>query len=301
MSATCLLFLLLPLVSAQTYHWGACRTPKVQPGFSLKEYLGRWYEIEKLPASFARGKCIEANYEMRKDGTIRVLSSQFYKDKVRTAEGTAVIHDPREPAKLGVSFSYFTPYSPYWVLSTDYTSVAVVYSCIDILRIFHVDYAWILGRSRFLPPETVEYARDLMMKEGIDLFRMRVTDQTGSTGSSSGAPRSTDCGPADEQQRLSARLQKLITGGKMKWVVWVCVLLSLVSCHLTEARVIPEGVPYDEPPAVPYWPYSTSDFWNYIEYFRSIGAYNHINEMARAFFAHQHLGDTLGYETNAGH
>lgn len=61
------------------------------------------------------------------------------------------------------------------------------------------------------------------------------------------------------------------------------------------------SVPYDEPPAVPYWPYSTSDFWNYIEYFRSIGAYNHINDLARAFFAHQHLGDTLGYETNEGH
>ena len=58
---------------------------------------------------------------------------------------------------------------------------------------------------------------------------------------------------------------------------------------------------YHEPPAVPYWPYSTSDFWNYVEYFKSIGAYNHINEMARAFFAHQPIGDTLGYETNAGH
>lgn len=60
-------------------------------------------------------------------------------------------------------------------------------------------------------------------------------------------------------------------------------------------------MPYDEPPAVPYWPYSTSDFWNYVEYFRSIGAYNHINEMARAFFAHQQLGDTLGYDSTAGH
>ncbi|KAK0133160.1 Otospiralin [Merluccius polli] len=60
-------------------------------------------------------------------------------------------------------------------------------------------------------------------------------------------------------------------------------------------------VPYDAPPAVPYWPYSTSDFWNYIEYFKSIGAYEQIHEMARAFYAHQHLGDTLGYETNEGH
>ncbi|XP_042255737.1 apolipoprotein Db [Thunnus albacares] len=179
MSTVYLLLLLLPLVSAQTYHWGPCPTPKVQPGFNLQQYLGRWYEIEKLPASFERGKCIEANYGIRRDGTIQVLNTQFYKDKLRKAEGTAVVHDPREPAKLGVSFSYFTPYSPYWVLTTDYTSMAVVYSCIDILRLFHIDYAWILSRSRFLPYETVSYAKELMINEGIDLFRMKATDQKG--------------------------------------------------------------------------------------------------------------------------
>ncbi|XP_071751583.1 apolipoprotein Db [Centroberyx gerrardi] len=174
-----LLVLLLPLVSAQTYHWGPCPTPKVQPSFNLQQYLGRWYEIEKLPASFERGKCIEANYGIRSDGTIQVLNSQFYKDKVRTAEGTAVVEDPREAAKLGVSFSYFTPYSPYWILTTDYSSLSVVYSCHDILRLFHVEYAWILGRSRFLPPQTVQYAKTLLVNEGIDLFGMRATDQTG--------------------------------------------------------------------------------------------------------------------------
>ncbi|XP_038554013.1 otospiralin [Micropterus salmoides] len=93
----------------------------------------------------------------------------------------------------------------------------------------------------------------------------------------------------------------LLQEGKMKLLVWLSILLCLFACHFNDARVIPEGVPYDEPPALPYWPYSTTDFWNYVEYFRSIGAYNHINEMARAFFAHQHLGDTLGYETNEGH
>ncbi|XP_022604524.1 apolipoprotein D-like [Seriola dumerili] len=179
MSAVYLLLLLLPLVSAQTYHWGPCPTPKVQPNFNLQQYLGRWYEIAKLPASFARGKCIEANYAIRTDGTIQVLNSQFYKDKVRVAEGTAIVQDPREPARLGVSFSYFTPYSPYLVLTTDYTSLSVVYSCTDILRLFHVEYAWILGRSRFLPPETVQYAKNLLTSEGIDLFRMKATDQTG--------------------------------------------------------------------------------------------------------------------------
>ncbi|XP_029611177.1 otospiralin [Salmo trutta] len=78
--------------------------------------------------------------------------------------------------------------------------------------------------------------------------------------------------------------------------------ISPISLPPTDARgFTAEGVPYDEPPAVPYWPYTTSDFWHYVEYFRSIGAYKHINEMARAFYAHQQMGDTLGYETNEGH
>ncbi|KAM6953787.1 apolipoprotein Db [Aplochiton taeniatus] len=173
------LLLLIPLVSAQTYHWGPCPNPSVQPKFDFQQYLGKWYEIEKLPVSTARGKCIEANYGVRSDGTIKVFNVRTYKDKIRTAEGTAVVPDPKEPAKLGFSFSYFTPYSPYWVLSTDYSSHAVVYSCTDILRLFHVDYAWILGRSRFLPPSTEEKARELLRLENIDIFKMAVTDQTG--------------------------------------------------------------------------------------------------------------------------
>ncbi|KAM7369679.1 hypothetical protein PAMP_010983 [Pampus punctatissimus] len=85
----------------------------------------------------------------------------------------------------------------------------------------------------------------------------------------------------------------------MKCLVRLSILLCLFACHLNEARVIPEGVRYSKPPAVPYWPYSTSDLWNYIEYFKSIGVCNQINKMARDFFAHQYFGDTLGYETNA--
>lgn len=92
-------------------------------------------------------------------------------------------HKTPHDLRLLQSFSLFlfpvTPYSPYWVLTTDYTSFSVVYSCTDILRIFHVDYAWILSRSRFLPYDTVQYAKELLYKEGIDVFRMKATNQMG--------------------------------------------------------------------------------------------------------------------------
>ncbi|XP_072234831.1 apolipoprotein D-like [Leuresthes tenuis] len=178
MPAVFLLLLLLPLISAQTFNWGPCPNPHVQDDFILQQYLGKWFEIEKLPTYFARGKCIEANYSLRKDGTIRVLNSQVINDELMSTEGTAVVKDVREPAKLGVSFSYFTPYSPYWVLTTDYTNVSVVYSCTDILRLFHVDYAWILARSPSPSPETVKKAKDLLISEGIKISGMKATDQS---------------------------------------------------------------------------------------------------------------------------
>uniref|UniRef100_A0A452QMG9 Otospiralin n=1 Tax=Ursus americanus TaxID=9643 RepID=A0A452QMG9_URSAM len=53
--------------------------------------------------------------------------------------------------------------------------------------------------------------------------------------------------------------------------------------------------PYAEPPAMPYWPFSTSDFWNYVQYFQTLGAYPQLEEMARTFFAHFPLGTTLGF------
>ncbi|KAI6063351.1 Otospiralin [Aix galericulata] len=53
---------------------------------------------------------------------------------------------------------------------------------------------------------------------------------------------------------------------------------------------------YREPVAMPYWPFSSSDFWSYVEYFRALGAYDRIDEMARALFAQLPAGSYLGYQ-----
>lgn len=56
-------------------------------------------------------------------------SVSLSKDKLRTAEGTAVVHDPRESAKLGVSFSYcksFVLFACYFLCSLLVLMVAIV-------------------------------------------------------------------------------------------------------------------------------------------------------------------------------
>ncbi|XP_047205409.1 apolipoprotein D-like [Girardinichthys multiradiatus] len=126
--------------------------------------MGTWYEIEKIPSYFDNGKCLELSYQGGKGEKIVV-------------EGTAKILDPREPGKLGVSFFCVTPYSPYWVLTTDYTNVTIVYSCTDFLSLFHLNFVTILSHSPFLPNEMVHHAKELLMSEGIDVSEMEPTKQ----------------------------------------------------------------------------------------------------------------------------
>ncbi|XP_030607709.1 apolipoprotein Da, duplicate 1 [Archocentrus centrarchus] len=171
--------LILPIIRAQVPHWGPCPEPAVQPAFNLKQFMGRWFEIAKLPAQFERGRCIETNFTLTTSNSIRVVSSEILKGELKKIEGIGVVEDIKNPAKLGISYSYVLPYSPYWILSTDYVNSALVYSCTDILRLFHVDFAWILGRTRTLPESTIEKAKEIFANNNIDMSRMIPSRQMG--------------------------------------------------------------------------------------------------------------------------
>ncbi|XP_069885989.1 apolipoprotein D isoform X1 [Dipodomys merriami] len=178
------MMLLLPLAGlfavaqGQAFHLGKCPTPPVQENFDVNKYLGRWYEIEKIPVSFEKGNCIQANYSLKGNGNIKVLNQEMRPDgTVNQIEGEATQSNLTEPAKLGVKFYQLMPSSPYWILATDYENYALVYSCTTIIWLFHLDHVWILGRNPYLPPETVTYLKDILTSNNIDIEKMTTTDQ----------------------------------------------------------------------------------------------------------------------------
>ncbi|XP_071072100.1 otospiralin isoform X3 [Dasypus novemcinctus] len=71
-----------------------------------------------------------------------------------------------------------------------------------------------------------------------------------------------------------------------------CLVPGLALCLLLGTL----ADPYAEPPALPYWPFSTSDFWEYVQHFQALGAYPQLEDLARTFFAHFPLGATLGFQ-----
>ena len=92
------------------------------PYVDLDRYLGRWYEIARLPAGFERGcTAVTAAYGRLPDGSISVrneCAKGHPGGKVKRAEGRATVADPATNAKLKVSF--FWPFSgDYWILALD--------------------------------------------------------------------------------------------------------------------------------------------------------------------------------------
>lgn len=160
---------LLGVAEGQAFHLGKCPNPPVQENFDVNKYLGRWYEIEKIPVSFEKGSCIQANYSLKENGNIKVINKELRADgTVNQIEGEATPDNITEPAKLGVKFFWLMPSAPYWVLATDYENYALVYSCTTIIWLFHLDHVWILGRNPYLPPETVTYLKDIGHQPRID-------------------------------------------------------------------------------------------------------------------------------------
>jgi apolipoprotein D and lipocalin family protein len=112
-SATLLLVLLLFPLSV----FGADSLPVFEK-VDLKRYIGKWYEIARLPMFFERN-CVSdvtAEYSLRPDGKIGVLNQCRQKDgTLSTARGTARVVDQSTNAKLKVTF--FWPFSgDYWIL-----------------------------------------------------------------------------------------------------------------------------------------------------------------------------------------
>ena len=64
------------------------------------------------------------------------------------------------------------PDAPYSVLSTDYQSYALVYSCSDYFGLFHIDFAWILARMHVLTDAVISQLHDKLAAAGVNIHRL---------------------------------------------------------------------------------------------------------------------------------
>jgi apolipoprotein D and lipocalin family protein len=147
-------------------------TLEVVPHVDLKKYLGKWYEIARLPARFEEGcSDITATYSLRKDGSISVLNKCKRNGKVKRAKGKAKVVDKNTGAKLKVTF-FWPFYGDYWIinLGNDY-DYAVVGTP-------NRKYLWILSRTPQMDDKLFSQLIELVKSKGFDVKNLIRTSHT---------------------------------------------------------------------------------------------------------------------------
>lgn len=118
----------------------------------INRYMGKWYEIARLPNSFEEGlECITAEYYIAPEGHITVVNRGYDPDgdgSWKDVRGKAWIPDTLAPGKLKVQF--FWPFAgDYYIIHLD---PGYQYALVgDPSRKF----LWILARTESLPEEKI--------------------------------------------------------------------------------------------------------------------------------------------------
>ncbi|KRG76550.1 membrane protein [Stenotrophomonas ginsengisoli] len=146
----------------------------------LARYLGRWYEIARLPMRHepADATDITATYSLNEDGSVRVHNRMLHNGEVDESIGRATTVDTTN-SKLEVSFLpeglRWIPFTKgdYWILKLDPAySVALVGSPDH-------KYLWLLARHPHLDEATRNQYLAHAQAQGFDISTLIHTPHTG--------------------------------------------------------------------------------------------------------------------------
>jgi len=153
--------------------------PRPVAEVDLNRYLGRWYEIARLPNFFQRNcaRDTTADYALRPDGQVsvtnRCVSASGEED---SAEGVARVVDPQTRARLEVSFvSLFGVrlfWGDYWIigLGKDYDYV--------LIGTPSRRWGWILARNPHPPEARIQAWLAEMATQGYDPAQFQRSPQS---------------------------------------------------------------------------------------------------------------------------
>ncbi len=138
----------------------------------VNRYMGKWYEIARLPFKYQAGcNCTTAEYSVIDSETIRVINKCIKEGELDDAEGKAFVVEGSNNAKLRVQF--FWPFrGDYWVIELDeknYQHAVVGTPSRKSL--------WILSRTPKMDESLYNSLIDKCKSKGFDMTKLEITIQ----------------------------------------------------------------------------------------------------------------------------
>jgi apolipoprotein D and lipocalin family protein len=174
--ATRVSLLALAIFGIKALAFGADEPLETVEHVDLSRYLGKWFEIARLPLSWENkcACCVTATYTPRPDGRIDVLNSCLKSGgKLTQSKTTAKIASKKDRSNSKLKVTFFWPFSgDYWILDLDpdYRWALVGNPSRENL--------WILSRTPSLDLETVDTLLAKGTALGFDTSKIIMTKQT---------------------------------------------------------------------------------------------------------------------------
>jgi lipocalin len=169
---------LVPLLGLLVFI-SSCATEKELSTVSnvdMDRYIGKWYEIARLPNSFERDMvCVTATYSYKRNRNKIQVFNEGYKTgrelKYKSSLGTARIPDNQKPGELKVSFFY--PFSgDYYIIHLD--EQGYQYALVGSPS---RKYLWILSRTPQLATSIYNRLIQIATEKGFDVDKLIKTTQ----------------------------------------------------------------------------------------------------------------------------
>ncbi len=138
----------------------------------IQRYIGKWYEIARLPFKYQEGcNCTTAEYSIIDSTTIRVINKCMKEGEVDDATGKAFVVEGSNNAKLRVQF--FWPFrGDYWIIDLDENNYQYA-----VVGTPNRENLWILSRSKLMDEQLYNSLIDKCKTKGFDTSKLIKTVQ----------------------------------------------------------------------------------------------------------------------------
>jgi len=166
-------FLLVGSLALAAFGFGCQHEPLEVAPIELRQMVGKWYEIAKLPRPTQAG-CTgtTAEYQLKSPQELLVVNEcrqGSLTGPLKRVSARAVANDLSEPGKLSLDFGF--AYGDYWVIDAG--------GQYEYLVVGHPsrDYLWILSRTPTLPEATLAAVLDRAQQKGFPVGNLSYTEQ----------------------------------------------------------------------------------------------------------------------------
>ena len=138
----------------------------------VEKYLGKWYEIARIPSKFQSDLTeVTAEYTLVDDGNIKVINSGYLFDNKVSIEGIAKPTNKDDEFKV----SFFKGVeSEYKILAVVDVPTIGQYS-VALVGGGSPDYLWILSRTSHIFDSIFDICIDIAKKKGYNADKLEIT------------------------------------------------------------------------------------------------------------------------------